>query len=322
MPNANEKDKKSQRDGFGQALLELGETNPDVVVLTADLSESTRVQSFEKMYPQRFVQVGVAEQNMAGIASGLALSGKIPFMASFGIFSPGNNWLQVRTSICYSNANVKIIGTHAGLSASSDGATHQALEDIAITRVLPNLTVIVPADYHETKKAVKAASEHIGPIYIRLSRDSITPITEEKSDFNIGKAQILQEGDDITVIFCGPIGAGVMTAVNELKKDNDISCEVINCSTIKPLDEKTILGSVKKTGKVVTVEEHQVSGGLGGAVSELLSEKLPVKIVRVGVKDTFGESGKYDELLDKYGLSSEHIGKAIVTAYKETAHEQ
>ena len=314
MPSVYDKDKKSLRDGFGEAILELGENNPDVVVLTADLSESTRVQEFEKKYPQRFVQVGVAEQNLAGIAAGLALSGKIPFMTSFGIFSPGGNWLQVRTSICYSNANVKIIGSHTGFSAAGDGATHQALEDIAITRVLPNLTVVVPSDFNETKQAVMAIAEHNGPVYLRLSKEPTPPVISESQKFEIGTAQVLREGKDITVIFCGPIGAEVLKATEELNLD----CEIINSSTIKPLDEKTIISSARKTNNVITVEEHQIIGGLGGAVSELLAQNFPVKVTRIGVKDTYGESGDYYELLDKYELSAQHIKKVILTANGKT----
>lgn len=306
----NETALKSLRDAFGEALVELGSENDDIVVLTADLAESTRVQDFEKKFPNRFFQIGVAEQNLAGVSAGLAFAGKIPFMTSYSAFSPYGNWAQIRTSICYSDANVKIVGTHSGFSPSRDGATHQALEDIALTRVLPNLTVVVPADARETKKAVKEITKHIGPVYLRLTRDSTPIITKEDDKFEIGKAKILREGNDITIIGCGPVLAEV------LNSSEGVSCEVINCSTIKPLDKETILNSVKKTKKVITVEEHQINGGLGSAVCELLSESFPVPVTRIGVKDSFGMSGSYEELLDKYNLSAKHIKKVIMEVIK------
>ncbi|EKD99418.1 MAG: hypothetical protein ACD_22C00259G0011 [uncultured bacterium] len=307
---------KSLRDGFGEAIVEIAKTNPNVVVLSADLAESCRVDKFEQAYPGRFFQVGVAEQNMAGVSSGLALSGKIPFMVSYSVFSPGGNFAQIRTSICDPKANVKIIGTHAGLSAARDGATHQALEDIALMRVLPSTTVIAPSDYYETKKAILEAVKINGPVYIRLSRDATPFVTKENSTFAVGKAQVINEGSNVTIVFCGPVGANVMEAVSGL--GTQVSCEVINCSTIKPLDEETLLKSAQKTKRVITVEEHQISGGLGGAVCELLSEKLPTKVKRLGINDSFGESGSYEELMDKHGLSSKKLAQSIKNFVEES----
>lgn len=301
---------KSTRDGFGEALLSLAKKNKNIVVVSADLAESTRVAEFAKKYPERFIEVGVAEQNMMGVAAGLALSGKTAIAASFAAFSPGRNWDQLRVSVCYSKANVKIIGSHTGLGAGEDGASHQALEDIAITRCLPNLVVIAPADYNEAKKALAATIEHQGPVYLRLTRQNSPIFTTEKSPFKIGQANVLRKGQDITLIACGPIVYEALEVAKKLASEN-ISVEVINCHTIKPLDKKTILASAKKTKKVLTLEDHQVHGGLGSAVAEMLAENFPVPMKIMGVQDTFGESGKPDELYKKYGLSQEHIIKNI-----------
>ena len=297
---------KACRDGFGEALLELGKRNKNVVVVSADLAESTRCLDFSKKYPERFIEVGVAEQNMAGVAVGLALDGKIPFICSFGVFSPARNWDQIRISICYNKANVKIIGAHAGLNVGEDGATHQALEDIAITRVLPNMTVIAPCDYEETKKAVFAAAKFEGPVYIRFVREKSPVMTLPKTKFKIGKADVFKEGNDVTIIACGPMVYEALTAAKELKKEK-IQAEVINCHTIKPVDAKIIIRSAKKTNRVVTIEEHQVNGGLGSAVAEVLAQNYPVPIKILGMPDKFGESGIGKQLLDKYGLNSDHI---------------
>lgn len=305
------------RDGFGAGVVMAGEEDANVFVLCADLTESTRVQAFKDKFPGRFVETGVAEQNMAGIAAGLALEGKVPFMASYAVFSPGRNWDQIRVSICYSRANVKIVGAHAGLSVGPDGATHQALEDIAITRVLPNLTVISPCDSEEAKKATIAAAKHVGPVYLRLSREPTAIITSPKTPFEIGKAQMFVEGKDITLVATGPILSEALKAAMELETNHNITCNVINVATLKPLDEATILDSAKKTGKVVTVEEHQVAGGLGGAVAELLSEKCPLPVMRIGVNDTFGESGHPLLLWEKYGLSAKHIVSRVVALYDD-----
>lgn len=301
----------STRDGFGEALLQIGEENSNAVVLSADLTSSTGLTLFEKKFPGRFFQVGVAEQNLMGIASGLAIAGKIPFLASYAVFNPGRNWDQLRVSVCYSNLNVKVVGAHTGLSVGPDGATHQALEDIAITRVLPNLIVVVPCDYEEAKKATHAIAKHKGPSYLRLTREKSPVFTSEKSNFEIGKANVLREGKDITLIACGPLVYEALKAANELYSGHLISCEVINSHTVKPLDTKTILESAKKTKAVITIEEHQINGGLGGAVSEFLSEHFPVKIKRIGMQDKFGESGNPKELLEKYGMSASHIKVAV-----------
>jgi len=302
---------ESTRNGLGDALLELGKTNKEVVVLSADLMESTRVHKFAEQFPKRFFQVGVAEQNMAGVAAGLALCGKVPFITSFACFNPGRNWEQIRISICYNQANVKIVGTHAGLSASQDGATHQGLEDIALTRVLPNMTVICPADYTQTQAAVLEAADLKGPVYLRLFRHESPIFTTKSTPFEIGRAQVFKKGEDITIISCGPLVYEALRAARELSLKYRIEAEVINVHTIKPLDEDTLIRSALKTKKVLTLEEHQVAGGLGGAVTELLSEKAPVSIQRMGVKDSFGESGNYEELLDKYKLSQKHVVEMV-----------
>lgn len=307
---AKELQTKSTRDAFGEALVNLARKNKNLVVVSADLAESTRVSDFAKKYPERFVEVGVAEQNMLGVAAGLALAGKVPIAASFAAFSPGRNWDQLRVSVCYSKANVKIIGSHTGLGAGEDGASHQALEDIAITRCLPNLVVIAPADYHETKKALAAAIAYNGPVYLRLSRQNTAVFTNEKSPFKIGQAQVLKKGQDITLIACGPMVSEALAAAKKLASEN-ISAEVINCHTIKPLDQKTILASVKKTKKVVSIEDHQIHGGMGSAVAEMLAENFPVPMKLLGVNDTFGESGVPAELYKKYGLSQENIISTI-----------
>jgi len=308
--NANIKT-ASTRDGFGDALLALGKENKNVVALTADLMESTRVHKFAKAFPKRFVQVGVAEQNMAGVGAGLAMNGKIPFITSFAVFSPGRNWEQIRVSVCYSNTNVKIVGTHAGLSADDLGVTHQALEDIALTRVLPNITILAPADYNQAKKAVEEAAKIKGPVYIRLTRNDSPIFTTAKTSFAVGRAQILKKGEDATLIAHGPVVYEVLKAARELELKYRIDVEVINCHTIKPLDEETIVKSAIKTGKVITVEEHQVIGGLGSAVAELLAEKYPTRMLRMGIKDVFTESGDYNKLLAKYKLNSANIVKTV-----------
>ncbi|MFA6307384.1 MAG: transketolase family protein [Patescibacteria group bacterium] len=314
MPNKNIK-LKSTRDGFGEAILELAKKNKDIVVVSADLAESTRVHNFAKKYPDRFIEVGVAEQNMMGIASGLAIEGKIPYATSFGVFSPGRNWDQLRVSVCYSNNNVKIIASHTGLSVGPDGASHQALEDIAITRCLPNLVVLAPADFNETKAVTIAAAKHIGPVYIRFARQA-SPIFTQNKNFNIGKATILLAGKDITLIGIGPLLYEAILAAKELAKKN-IKVEIINSASIKPLDKNTILRSVKKTGKVITLEDHQITGGLGGAIAELLAKHLPTPITMMGMQDKFGESGNAPELWDKYQLNHHYIIKNILALLKK-----
>jgi len=297
------------REGFGEAMVELGKRSSEVVVVTGDLSESMRVLDFAKKFPERFVDVGVAEQNLMGVAVGLALSGKVPFAVSYASFNPGRNWDQLRVGACYSNANVKVVGGHAGLTVGTDGATHQALEDIAITRVLPNIKVVVPADFEQAKKATFALASDYGPSYIRLTRPKSAMFTTKATPFEIGKAQILREGSDLSVFACGPVVYEALVAASELS--HELNIEVINVHTIKPLDFETILGSARKTKRVLTVEDHQVMGGLGGAISELLSCNLPTKMTMMGVHDTFGESGDVKALLEKYELDKNAIIKKI-----------
>lgn len=309
---------KPTRDGYGEALLKLGKKNKNVVVVSADLGESMRTQAFAKAYPDRFIEVGVAEQNLVGVSAGLALSGKIPFATSYAVFSPGRSWDQLRVSVCYSKANVKIVGGHTGLTVGEDGATHQALEDIAITRVLPNLVVLVPCDFIEAEKATLAAAEYIGPVYLRLTREKSPTLTSPETPFKIGKAHILRAGSDITLIGCGPILGEALKAAEELAKAG-ISAEVINNSSIKPLDEMTLLTSIKKTLAVVTVEEHQVAGGLGSAVAELTSIHQPVPIEMIGMNDQFGESGTPAELWEKYHFTAQYI---VAAAKKSLSRKQ
>jgi transketolase len=305
---------RSMRDGFGEGLMSVARKRSDVVVVCADLKESTRVDGFAVEYPDRFVEVGVAEQNMLGVAAGLALSGKVAVAVSYGVFSPGRNWDQLRVSVCYSGTNVKIIGSHAGVSVGADGATHQALEDIAITRVLPGLVVVAPCDLIEAGKAIEKAIEWRGGVYIRLNRNKTGVITTKMTPFEIGKANVLTKGSQVTVVACGAMVVEALMAALEL--EGEISVEVIDMATIKPLDEETLLLSVGKTGRVVTVEEHQIIGGLGGAVAEVLGEKMPVPMIRMGMNDCFGESGESEELLHKYGLDKVAIKEVIRSIMK------
>jgi len=303
------------RDGYGQGLMELGEKNQDVVVLTADLAESTRVEEFGKKYPERFIECGVAEQNMMGVAAGLALSGKIPFVSSYAVFSPGRSWDQLRVSVCYTEANVKVAGAHTGISVGPDGATHQALEDIAIVRVLPNIAVVVPCDVEEARKTTLAAAEHKGPFYFRFGREKTPIITISETPFKVGEIITLRDGDDVSIIAAGPLVYQALLAAEQLATEG-ISARVINNHTIKPIDKLGLAKAAKETGAVVTVEEHQITGGLGGAVAEALSEAYPVPIERIGMPDTFGESGAPGELLEKYGMSVGSIKKAVKNALK------
>lgn len=298
------------RNGFGDGLLHLGEHNPEVVALTGDLAESTRVLDFAKKYPERFIECGVAEQNMMGVAAGMALTGKTPFIASYATFSPGRSWDQLRVSVAYSQANVKVAGSHTGLSVGPDGATHQALEDIAITRVLPNMTVVVPCDAIEARKTTIALGTTIGPAYFRLGREKTPVMTTEDSPFAVGKASIFKEGKDVALIGSGPILYHGLQAALDLEKEG-ISVLVINNHTIKPIDSETIIWSAKLTGAVVTLEEHQVSAGAGSAVVEVLAQNYPVPVEFVGMQDNFGESGEPSELVKKFGMDVNTIKKAI-----------
>ena len=302
---------KATRSGYGEGLVKAGEENQNIVVVCADLTESTKSNFFAEKFPDRFVQVGVAEQNMAGIAAGMAESGKTVFCSSYAVFNPGRNWEQIRASVCYTNANVIIAGSHAGVSVGPDGATHQALEDIALTRVLPNMKVVSPVDFEEAIKATVALSQMEGPSYLRLGREKTPLITLPETSFEFGKAYSLWEGEypQVAIISTGPISYEALLAAKELESVG-ITSTVVNVHTIKPLDEQTVIRSARTCGAVVTVEEHQISGGLGGAVSECLSKNFPVPIEFVGMNDSFGESGKSDELLTKYGMKSTDIIKA------------
>ncbi|MBD3156360.1 transketolase family protein [Candidatus Peregrinibacteria bacterium] len=294
------------RKGWADALIELGEKNPNVVVLDADLAKSTLTSLFKEKYPKRFFDMGIAEQNMINTAGGLSLTGLIPFVATYGVFVSGRAWEQIRTSICYGGLNVKLGGAHGGISVGPDGATHQALEEIAIMRVIPNMTVLVPTDYYETKKAVLAAAKINGPVYIRFGREKVPVVTDENTKFEVGKANIMKEGSDVTIVACGPMVSEALDATEQLAKEN-INAEVINLHTIKPIDKETIITSVKKTGHLVTAEEHQMAGGMGSAILEVLAQEHPVPAEMVGINDTFGESGKPRELMEKYGITSKEI---------------
>jgi transketolase len=308
--NLTNPDFKATREGYGAGLLAAGLKNPHVVALTADLTESTKASAFKNKFPHRFFNVGVAEQNLIGVASGLALCGKIPFASSFAVFSPGRSWEQIRLSVCYQQANVKIVGTHAGVTTGPDGATHQALEDLAITRCLPNLTIISPCDYYQAIQATLAAAEYNGPVYLRFFRDKTAVMTDASTEFKIGQAQIFQKGTDLTIISTGPLTYQALLAAASLQKEN-ISAEVINLHTIKPLDLPTILKSVQKTHCLVTVEEHQLMAGMGSAVVEALAQAYAAPVTEmIGIKDTFGESGTATELLVKYHLDAPSIVKA------------
>ena len=303
--------KQSIREAFGKKLVELGATNPNIVVLDADLACSTQTKLFAKAYPERFFNTGIAEQNMITTASGLSLAGKTSFAATFAVFATGRAYDQIRTSVCYQNANVKIIGSHGGITVGEDGATHQALEDISLMRGLPNMTVIVPADCNECSQAVEYAAAHNGPVYIRLSRNSLPAIYPANYKFDSTKANILKNGDSITLISNGDILAETCRAA-ELLAQKGISAEVISVPVVKPIDATTIIKSAKKTGYVVTIENHSVNGGLGSAVCEVLSEELPIKVLRIGMPDCFGQSGTPKELLKYYKLDAESIADRII----------
>lgn len=294
------------RAGFGRALVTAGENNPSIVALCADLTDSTKMGEFAKKFPDRFVEIGIAEQNLVTVAAGMALMGKIPFVSSYAAFSPGRNWEQIRTTICLNQTNVKIVGSHAGVSVGPDGATHQMLEDIALMRVLPNMMVVVPCDATEAEKATTAIAGQNGPAYIRLAREKSAIVTTAATPFNLGKAQVFREGSDVTIVACGLMVYQALKAAQILHQQG-IEAEVINCAVIKPLDTVTILRSIKKTGRVVTCEEAQINGGLGGAIAELTAEHHPVPLRRVGMRDRFGESGKPDELMEHFGLTAPHI---------------
>lgn len=304
-------EKKDTRSGFGQALLELGRSNPLVVALCADLTGSLKMDAFEKEFPERFIQTGIAEANMMGIAAGLAIGGKIPFTGTFANFSTGRVYDQIRQSIAYSNKNVKIAASHAGLTLGEDGATHQILEDIGMMKMLPNMTVINPCDYNQTRLATLAVAEYTGPVYLRFGRPKVPNFTNSEQPFEIGKAILLNEGKDVTIFATGHLVWEAIVA-GKILAEKGIDAEIINIHTIKPLDVKAVLDSVKKTGCVVTAEEHQLNGGLGDSISQLLALNMPAPVEMVAVMDKFGESGTPEQLMKKYGLSAEDIVEKVL----------
>lgn len=341
---AKDIEQKPIRDGFGEGLVQAGERDERVVALCADLTESTRVEPFAKKFPQRFVQIGVAEQNLATVASGMAAVGKIPFIASYATFSPGRNWEQIRTTICYNNVPVKIVGSHAGVSVGPDGATHQALEDIATTRVLPNMTVIVPCDAEEARKATLAAAVLPGPVYLRLTREKTPVLTTPESPFYVGRAEILWDSQngpasapssaqsygghgkatarervalDVALVACGPLVYCALEAAKELGSRGR-KVRVINSHTIKPLDVRTITQAAEEAGAIVTIEEHQAAGGLGGAVAECLALRCPIPLEFVGMQDHFGESGTPEELIHQFQLDA----SSIIAAAERAIHRK
>lgn len=301
---------KDTRSGFGEGLVEAGKENPNVVALCADLSPSVRMDLFQKEFPERFIEVGIAESNMVSIASGMALSGKVPFVGSFAAFSTGRTYDQIRQSVAYSDTNVKIAGSHAGLTLGEDGATHQILEDIGLMKMLPNMTVINPCDFTQAKQATIAATKHIGPVYIRYGRPKVPVFLTEETPFEIGKALLLNEGKDVSIFATGHLVWQAILAAQELEKEG-IQAEVINIHTIKPLDTEAVLKSVRKTGCAVSCEEHEYNGGLGDSIAQLLARNLPTPMEYIGVDDKFGESGKPMQLMEKYGLDAKNIVLAV-----------
>lgn len=300
------------RDGYGKALLELCEKGENIMVLDADVAKSTRTVWIRDKYPEKFMDMGISEQDMVGTAAGLALSGVTPFASTYCVFLAGRAWDQIRTTVCYNNLNVKFGGAHAGISVGPDGATHQALEDVALMRVLPNMTVIVPCDAEETRKATLSMAKINGPCFIRFEREAVPVVTDENTPFELGKARICHEGKDVTVIANGAMVYEAMNAAAELAKEG-ISVRVLNMHTVKPLDEAAIITAAKETGCIVTAEEHQINCGLGSAIAECLAKNYPVPVEMVAVNDSFGESGQPQELMDKYGLNQESIAKKVRT---------
>lgn len=306
----NKNERKSIRSVFGKTLAELGKANPNIVVLDADLSCSTQTQVFAKEFPDRFSNCGIAEQDMVAVSAGLASVGKIPFCASFAMFATGRTYDQIRNSVCYPEFNVKIVGTHGGVTVGEDGASHQALEDVSLMRGIPNMAVIVPADCRECEQVIKFASENYGPMYIRIPRTNVCDIFDESYEFDFCKARLIEDGTDVTVITNGETLAEVIEASENLKSQG-YSVQILHVPVVKPLDGATIIDYVKKTKFVMTVENHSITGGLGSAICELLAEYYPVPVHRLGVNDTFGQSGKWDFLLDYYGLTSQKLAVSI-----------
>lgn len=306
---------KSVRSEYGKTLVELGKVNKDIVVLDADLSSSTQTKLFAKEFPERFFNVGISEQDLITTAAGLSCTGKIPFVSTFAMFATGRAWEQVRNTVCYSNLNVKIAATHGGITVGEDGASHQALEDISLMRSIPNMTVIIPADAEETRQAIKFAAEFNGPVYIRIARSNLPDIFDSNYKFDYKKANIIKEGKDITLITNGETLVETIDCAKILS-ENGINAEIINAPVVKPLDNETIINSAKKTNKVITIENHSIIGGLGSAVCELLSEKYPTKVTRIGTKDEFGQSGTAKELMAFYGLNAEKLAEKITGLIK------
>jgi transketolase len=304
---------KPTRDGYGLGVVEAAKLDPRVVVMCADLTESTRNMDFKKLFPDRFIQVGVHEQFLVAGAAGLALAGKIPFITSYAMFCPGRAWEQVRTNVCLNDTNVKIIGSHAGVSVGPDGATHQAVEDIAIMRPIPNIVIIAPCDAIEAKKATLAIAKYEGPCYVRFAREKSPVFTTDETPFEIGKAITLRDGKDVAIVSCGPLTHNALKAAEELAADG-LDVMVVNSHTIKPLDEAAVLAAAEKCGAVVTVEEHQITGGLGGAVAEYLAKVRPTPIEFVGVPNVFGESGDPMQLVEHFGMGVSHIKDAVKRA--------
>ena len=303
------------RDAYGKKLAEMGEEYSDIVVLDADLTKSTKTDQFAKKFPDRFFNMGIAEANMINTAAGMAAAGKVPFASSFAIFATGRTWEQIRNTICYSRLNVKIVGTHSGISVGEDGASHQAVEDIALMRAISEITVIVPADGPETANAIKAVYHHKGPVYVRLGRAKVETVTGEDDEFVIGKGRIMREGADATIISCGLMTPEALKAAEKLA-DESIDVRVVNMSTIKPIDSDLIIDSVQKTGAIVTAEEHVVSGGLGGAVAEVVVENCPAPVYRIGLRDRFGQSGPIPDLMKEYCLDADSIAAAVKDTIK------
>jgi transketolase len=305
------------RAGFGRGLKAAGEANEAIVALCADLTESTQMHLFKEAFPKRFIEIGVAEQNLVTVASGMARAGKIPFTSSYAAFSPGRNWEQIRTTVTLNNQPVKIVGSHAGIYTGKDGATHQMLEDIALMRVLPRMVVVAPGDAIEAEKATRAIAENGQPSYIRLAREKTAVFSMDESPFEIGKAYVLKEGTDVSLMGTGTMTYQLLVAAKQLAEQG-INAEVVHVPTIKPLDEETIVASARRTGRVITAEEAQINGGFGGAISELLSEKLPVPMKRFGMQDRFGESGDPKDLLKAFGLTGEQIADSVKAWCGET----
>ncbi len=304
------------RNGFGEGLIEAGNRNKNVVAICADLAESTRMEGFKKAHPEQYIEIGVAEQLLVAMAGGLAAVGKTPWIASYAMFNPGRSWEQVRTIMALNESNVKIAGAHAGVSVGPDGATHQAIEDIAIMRVIPHMMVVVPCDSVQTKKATIALSEKFGPTYLRFARDKSAIVTTEETPFEIGKAQTFRDGNDVAIVACGILLYNALIAAEELAREDGIECRVVNNHTVKPMDEGAIDAAARECGAIVTVEEHQVHAGMGSRVAEIVAQRHPVPIEFVGVQDQFGQSGEPTELIEHYGMGTAAIKEAARKAYK------